>query len=277
MSAMNHLAVSATPSLPPVRTIEMHHPLAWMEAGVHDVARATTPSLLHGIAFSLGGLLILLVGWNRFAVLAGAFSGFLLVAPTLATGLYEISRRLSRGEQPTLRQAVWCGWRRGGMASLRFGLLLAAVGTLWVMFSALVLLAMTGMPLDGLRAFFATSVLKTADLGARGHLFLMWLAAGGLLASVVFAISAISVPLLLDRRVSLRQAMLTSVCAVGRNPLPMTLWAFIILIVSLIGLFTLVGLAVLLPVLGHATWHAYTDLVDASAFEPRDSSSAETE
>lgn len=266
---MNDLLVTDAPALPPVRTIALHHPLAWIEAGVHDVARATTPSLLHGIVFVVGGLLILLVGWNRFAVLAGAFSGFLLVAPMLATGLYEISRRLSLGEQPTFAQAM-AAWRRGGDAPLRFGLLLAAVGTLWVMFSALVLLAMTGEPLDGLRAFFATSVLKAADLALRGHLFLMWLAAGGLLAAVVFALSAVSVPLLLDRRMSLMQAMLTSVRAVGQNPLPMTLWALIILGITMVGLFTLVGLAVLLPVLGHATWHAYRDLVDASGFEPRD-------
>lgn len=270
---MNDLSVSAadddTPPLPAVRTIELHHPIAWIEAGVQDVARATTPSVLHGIVFVIGGLVILLVGWNRFAVLAGAFSGFLLVAPMLATGFYEISRRLSLGEQPTLGQAV-AAWRRGGAAPLRFGLLLAGIGTLWVMFSALVLLAMAGQPLDGLRAFFATSVLRAADLALRGHLFLMWLAAGGLLAALVFAISAVSVPLVLDRRVSLEQAMLTSVRAVGQNPLPMTLWALVILGVTLVGLFTLVGLAVLLPVLGHATWHAYRDLVDPSGFEPRD-------
>ena len=83
-------------------------------------------------------------------------------------------------------------------------------------------------------------------------------------------LSAVAIPLMLDRPVSLRTAMLTSARAVGANPVAMALWAMTILVLTLVGIVTLIGLAVLLPLLGHATWHAYQDLVDTSGLPERD-------
>lgn len=253
----------AVPAPLPVRTISTSRPLAWLEAGLRDLARTPALSLAHGALFTLGCLVILVAGWRHFSLLAGAFTGFLLVAPVGATGLYALSRQLARGRPAGLAD-VRHAWARGGGGALRFGLMLAAVGTGWVLFSSLVLTGMNGQPWHGLQGFLAPVVLRMADLPARGHLFLMWLAAGGLLAAWVFAVSAVAMPLMLDRRVTMRTAMLTSARAVGQNPGAMGLWAGLILLLSVAGIVTLVGLAVLIPLLGHATWHAYAELVDSS-------------
>lgn len=269
-------AVTAPTPLPPhpatplpVRVVPSSRPLDWLHAGLQDMARTTSLSLLHGALFSVGALIILVAGWRHFGILAGAFTGFLLVAPAGAVGLYELSRQLARGRQPGPSD-IWQAWHRGGRGSIQFGLLLAAIGTAWVLFSALVLVGMSGQPGSGLRGFVSAAVLRTADAPERGYLFGMWLMAGGLLAAWVFAVSAVAIPLMLDRPVSLRTAMLTSARAVGANPVAMALWAMTILVLTLVGIVTLIGLAVLLPLLGHATWHAYQDLVDTSGLPERD-------
>ncbi len=110
-------------------------------------------------------------------------------------------------------------------------------------------------------------------LARNGSLFELWLALGGVLAAPIFASTVIAVPLLLDRRVTLMQAVYTSWRAVLANPLPMAFWAALIMGFTLLGLGSaLLGLIAVVPMLGHASWHAYRDLVDASSLpeqEPR--------
>lgn len=261
------LLPEAPAALPVVRALAPMRPLRWLAAGHEDLTRALGLSLAHGLVVMLGALAIALLGWRHFGVLAGGYTGFLLVAPLLATGLYQISRRLAQGAVPTwadVRQA----WRLSG-ALVRFAALLALIGTLWVGFSAVVVLAMSGEPWAGLQGFFSPRVLRSADFVARGHLFVLWLLAGGLLAAWVFAISVVAIPMLLDRRVPMSLAVLASVRAVGHNPVTMLVWAGLIFACTALGLLTLVGLIWFVPLLGHASWHAYTDLVDASAWPER--------
>ncbi|MFN3416072.1 MAG: DUF2189 domain-containing protein [Caldimonas sp.] len=253
--------------LPAVRALEPLRALRWLAAGQRDLARALGLSLTHGLVVMLGAVAIALLGWRHFGVLAGGYTGFLLVAPLLATGLYQISRRLAQGAEPTWADVVQA-WRLSG-GLLRFALLLALIGTLWVGFSAVVVLAMAGEPWAGLQGFLSPRVLRAADFVQRGHLFLLWLLAGGLLAAWVFAISVVAIPMLLDRRVPLSLAVLASVRAVGHNPVTMVVWAGLIFAFTALGLLTLVGLVWCVPLLGHASWHAYTDLVDASAWPER--------
>jgi uncharacterized membrane protein len=101
-------------------------------------------------------------------------------------------------------------------------------------------------------------------VGAKsGWLFEIWLALGGLMAAPIFASSVVTMPLLLDRRISLWQAVLISWGVVLKNPIPMAAWAAILLLMSLLGLGSLLlGLVFVVPLLGHASWHAYRDLVD---------------
>jgi len=247
-----------------VRPLDNQRALRWLALGWQDLVRAPVPSLLHGLLFFAAGAAIAIIGWGRHDLLAGAFSGFLLVAPMLSAGLYEVSRRLARGEHPTVRD-VLAVWVRGGPCMVRLGLLLAVLGTLWVGLSLLIVSASTGGTAGGGVAQF----LRGFVLAPNPLPFTLWLAAGGLFAALVFAIGALSVPMLLDREVNMRTAVLTSVRAVGENPVAMGVWAALVMLLTLVGLATVVGLVLLVPLLGHASWHAYSDTVDAASLPPR--------
>ncbi len=247
----------------PVRAIAPNQPLQWLVRGWRDFLRAPAASLMHGALFLAAGAAIVAIGWGRADLLAGAFSGFLLVAPILMAGLYEVSRRLARGELPSMRDVagVWIG---GGGAMVSLGLLLAGLGTLWVALSTLIIVATTGGASAGIGDFLRQFVLSPNWLP-----FTLWLVAGGLFAALVFALAVVSAPMLLDREVRLADAALTSIRAVGANPAAMIVWAGLVMAVTLLGIALVLPMVVLVPVIGHATWHAYADTVDASGLAPR--------
>lgn len=242
--------------------------------GAQDTLRGGWLSLGHGLVSAAFGTLLVLLANHYFWLLAGAFSGFLVVAPVLATSLYAISRALERGEACNLQLVVktWSRWQysryvvKGGYWSLvRFGLLLALAGTGWVLTSAALVTLMAPQPVNSPFDFLQLVVLAPDQ-----HLFEIWLTLGGLLAAPIFASSVIAMPLLLDRRVDVLVAVLTSWRAVLTNPLPLALWAALIMLLTLLGFGTLLlGLIFLMPLLGHASWHAYRNLVDASALPER--------
>ncbi|MGL4574664.1 MAG: DUF2189 domain-containing protein [Burkholderiaceae bacterium] len=258
----------------PVRQIALLQPLQWLVRGARDMARCGWVSVAHGVAVAAFGVLLLWLGRERFWLLAGAFSGFLVMAPVVATGLYVLSRALSRGAPANLSMLLhtWALWRHmrradpaGYWCMVRFGLLLALAGTGWVLTSAAFITLFAPAPINNPADFLRHVVI------APGHyVFELWLALGGALAAPVFASSVVSMQLLLDRRVTALQAVLTSWRAVLANPLPMALWAALLLGLTLLGFATaLLGLAVIIPILGHASWHAYEDLVDAAQLPPR--------
>ena len=260
--------------LPVIREISLGQPWQWLLGGARDMLRGGWLSLAHGLVLAtFGGLLLALAG-DRFWLLAGAFSGFLVVAPVLATSLYAMSRALERGEPVNLQLIVktWTRWQysryavSGGYWSLvRFGLLLALAGTGWVLTSAALITLLASEPIHTPLDF-----LRLVVLAPSAHLFELWLTLGGLMAAPIFASSVIAMPLLLDRRVNVLQAVLASWQAVLSNPVPLALWAALIMGLTLLGLATLlIGLVFVMPLLGHASWHAYRDLVDASALPER--------
>ena len=263
-------------SLGTVRTLSLTQPLRWLALGWQDMRRCGGISVAHGLALALFGAVLLAVAHQRFWLLAGAFSGFLLMAPVLATSLYALSRALMLGEPANARVVVrtWLAWQRehGSKWSndywcmVQFGALLALAGTGWVITSAALITLLAPVPITTPLEF-----ARHVVLAKQGWLFELWLALGGVLAAPVFASTAVAMPLLLDRRVTLLQAVLTSWRAVLANPLPMALWATIIMVLTLIGLLSgLLGLIVVMPVLGHASWHAYCDLVDRASLPARD-------
>lgn len=267
-------APRASLTLPVSRTVTLAQPLRWLARGARDMRRGGWLSLLHGLAPAAFGALLVLLARDRFWLMAGAFSGFLVVAPVLATSLYAISRALERGEAVNLQLIIktWTRWQhsryavRGGYWSLvRFGLLLALAGTGWVLTSAALITLLAAQPVNTPLDF-----LRHVVLAPDHYLFELWLTLGGLMAAPIFASSVIAMPLLLDRRVDVLQAVLASWQVVLTNPVALALWAALIMGLSLLGLGTLlVGLIFVLPLLGHASWHAYRDLVDASALPER--------
>ena len=220
------------------------------------------------------GALLLWLAHDRFWLLAGAFSGFLVVAPVLATSLYAISRALEQGEPVNFQLVArtWTLWQHarfvepGGYWSLvRFGVLLGLAGTGWVVTSAALITLLVPQPIHAPADFLRYVVLVPSN-----HVFELWVTAGGLLAAPLFASSVITMPLLLDRKLDVLPAVLSSWQAVLTNPVPMALWAVLILCLTLLGMGTaLIGLVVVVPVLGHASWHAYRDLANASALPSR--------
>ncbi len=248
-----------------VRQIPVLRPLAWLARGWADLVACPMPGLLHGLVLALFGGLLFWVARQKFWLLAGAFSGFLLVAPILATGLYAVSRSIAAGERATLRTAI-AAWRPRDGRLVVFGLLLALAGTGWVITSASLIYGFAPQPIHTPEDF-----LRHVVLAEQGSLFEIWLGLGAVLTAPVFASSVVAIPLLLDRQIGVLGAVFTSWRVVLEHPLPMALWAALILALTGLGIVTLLlGLIVIAPWLAHASWHAYVDLVDAAARSERD-------
>ena len=247
------------------RTVPLLRPLDWLRLGWRDLMRCPLPGLLHGLAVALFGAVLIAWARERFWLLSGAFSGFMLVAPVVATGLYRISRELGRGNKPGLGDALRA-WKPSDGQLVIFGLLLALAGTGWVLTSAALVTGFTEAPVRNPQEF-----LRNVVLNDRTHLFEAWLGLGALMAAPVFASSVISMPLLVDRRIGVWTAVFTSWRVVLENPVPMAFWAFLILTLTAFGMASaLAGLVFVVPWLAHASWHAYRDLVEASAIPARD-------
>lgn len=253
----SHLHPSAQHELQTLmpRAVEVTRPLAWLAAGWKDFMRCPAIGMAHGALLAIFGSVLFWVARDQFWLLCGAFSGFLLVAPILATGLYAVSRAIEAGKPATLRVAI-SAWMPKDYRLVRFGLLLALAGTGWVMTSASLITGFAGAPVSNPEDF-----LRIVVLAPKGMLFESWLALGGVLAAPVFASSVIAIPLLLDRQLSVLDAVLASWRTVMVNPVPMALWAALLMLLTLLGMATaMLGLVLVVPWLGHASWHAYRDL-----------------
>ena len=257
-----------------VRTVGIGAPLQWLALGYRDMRRCGWLSLSQGAAMTLFAWALLAFAHDKFWLLAGAFSGFLVVAPVLATSLYAMSRALAhrRPVHARLLHETWLSWQQsrpsepqGYWCLVRFGLLLALAGTGWVMTSAALITLLSPAPINSPLDFLRLIVLADDSL-----LFESWLAMGGVLAAPIFASSVVSIPLMLDRRISVMPSVLTSWRVVLANPGPMAIWAGLIMLTVLVGFASaMLGLVVLIPLLGHASWHAYVALVDVDALPER--------
>ena len=237
-------------AVPPLR------PLRWLALGWADLMRCPLPGLLHGLVAAAFGALLLALARDRFWLLAGSFSGFLLVAPLLATGLYEISRTLQAGRRAGIGAAL-AVWKPRDHRLVLFGLLLALAGTGWVLTSASLITGFAARPVHSPADFLHVVVLDD-----HGHLFEAWLVLGSVLAAPMFMSSVVAIPMLLDRPHGVLTAVATSVGAALLSPLAMALWATLILLLTLLGMASfMLGLVVVVPWLAHASWHAYKDLV----------------
>ena len=258
---MNAHAVAALP----VRILRPLQPMTWLERAWHDIRLTPGVGFGHGAVMACFGVLVMLGARERFWLLAGSMSGFLLVAPIMATGLYAVSRALERGETAGW-STVFTIWRSLDRRLVGFGLLLAAAGTGWVMTSAALITLMAPQPV-----LTPVDFVHQVVLNRESWLFEIWLALGGLLAAPVFASSVTAIPMLVDRQVSVGDAVLASWRTVLENPVPMGVWAVLVMGFTLLGMGSLMlGLIFVMPMLGHASWHAYRDLVDASSLPERD-------
>ena len=242
-----------------INHISLSHPWEWIEKGWRDMMNARRHSLTYGaIIVLISGLMTLgLMSEGLFYIVPFLAAGFYLLAPIIGLGLYQMSAHLERDEPIKFCSALEA-WRsnQAQLGVITAGLLI--IMQLWMMTNfVLFALLFNGLhpPLEN---FFGAVFLS----GQHNAFTFASLAVGFTLAWVAYAISAISVPMLIDRKVDGFTAIRTSVRAVMRNWGPMALWAVLIVFFIGLGLATFyIGLALAMPLMGHATWHAYRDLV----------------
>ncbi|MPZ37161.1 MAG: DUF2189 domain-containing protein [Rhizobiales bacterium] len=228
----------------------------WLAAGWRDLTVQPLASLSYGALVFLVSVAIVVglvaFGWDY--ILFPAFAGFMVVGPVVAIGLYEKSRRLAAGEPVSLARIIFVKPKSGGQI-LFTGVLLCLLMLLWMRAAVIIYALFFGLrPFPGLDHI--APMLFTTPTG--WAMLLVGSAVGGLFAAFSFAISAFSIPMLLNERVDALTAMGTSTALVWNNLPVMLAWGTIVLGLFLISLATgLVGLIVVFPLLGHGTWHAY--------------------
>jgi uncharacterized membrane protein len=233
-----------------------------LKLGWQDIKQAPLPSLSYGILFVLFGyvLLYLALTFDNLVVLLSLLSGFIFMGPIIALGFYDISRQLKHGRAPTLGHALRTSWRHTGNEML-FATFLLVIFLVWARVVSVI------------HVFYPT--LADPTLAEKATFLAVGFAVGTLFALFIFCISAFSLPMIMDRKADLVTAVVSSFNAVMRNKAAMFLWALLIALAVVLGMVTaLIGLALTLPLIGHATWHAYQETIDSSAW-PRHSEDAE--
>lgn len=255
------------PLVPPIaparvnynRNLSVSTPFAWLRAGARDLMTQPAPSLLYGLFVFLMSLAVVfgmrLIGWDQ--VLFPALAGFMVLGPIVAVGLYEKSRKLARHEPVTLSGMIFVKAESGGQF-LFTGALLVVLMLLWMRAAVIIYALFFGLlPYPGLTEI--VQILLHSPTG--WAMLIVGGAVGALFASFAFAISIFSIPMLLDDDTDAFTAMGTSMALAWNNLPAMICWGLIV--VSLFGfcLITgLVGLIVVFPLLGHASWHAYLSM-----------------
>ena len=256
------------PTLPVVRSIGVADLREALVKGVNDFYAMPTHAMFLCIIYPILGFVLarLAFGYSILPLLYPLVSGFALVGPIAALGIYELSRRKEAGLETSATHAfdVFESSSIGAIAAL--GLLLLAIFVIWVAAANAIYIANFGYaPRPSVEAFL-NEVFTTR---AGWNLIILGNGVGLLFAILVLTISVVSFPLLIDRDVGAAVALLTSIRAVARNPLTMAVWGLIVGALLIIGsLPFFLGLTVVIPVLGHATWHLYRKVIEPQAAPP---------
>lgn len=238
------------------RNLPITAPLGWLAAGWRDLWTQPGPSLAYGAGIFLVSVVLI---WLMFAagrdyILFPALAGFLVIGPLLAMGLYEKSRRIEAGKPTTLRRMLLVKARSGAQIFFA-GAMLCMLLLLWNRAAVLIYALFFGVrPFPGLDN--TVQILLTTPLG--WGMLVTGTLIGGLFAAFAFAISAFSIPMLLHERTDAATAMAKSMALVWNNLRPMIAWGAIVLALFALSVATfLIGLIVVFPLVGHATWHVY--------------------
>ena len=246
---------------PQVRKVDLDRPWTWLAAGWRDMREAPGVCLSYGLIFAAAGALLTVMIWvyEVFYLVLPLTAGFMLMGPILAVGLYEVSRRLEGGDRVTLGEAL-SAWRRNVSQIGLMGVALMLFLLAWIRLATIIfaMFFSSNPPRPETALFIEDVFLSVESL----PFLVVGTTVGGILAATVFAISAVSIPLLLDRQVNVITAITTSLSVVQQNFWTMALWAWLIVIFIGVGLATAyIGLMVTVPLIGLATWHAYRDCV----------------
>ena len=234
----------------PCKELDYGDPVKWLALGANDMKRAPVHTLVYGCIFALIPwsitYLVNLTGWHL--IIMPAIVCFMLIGPFLAAGLYDVSWELEKGHKPTLLHSLKA-MKRNAVNGWGFGMVLLIMMIFWLRVASLI------------HALYPPYLDDTlSDLWP----FLLLGTGIGIVFSVLLLfISAFTQPILMERKVDLATALLTSVNAVWMNKVPMLIWSGIIFSTVALGFVTgFVGFVVLMPLIGYASWHAYIDTIE---------------
>ncbi len=230
--------------------------LDWLRAGWRDLTTTPASSIAYGlVVFAISVVIVAgLIFLGLDYILFPAIAAFMVVGPLVAIGLYEKSRLLGSGNRPTLGHMLFVKPASGAQV-LFTGVILLGLALLWMRAAVIVYALFFGLrPFPGMDHI--VPMLFTTGIG--WAMLLTGTVIGGVFAAFSFAISVFSIPMLLDERTDAFTAMGTSISIVWNNRRVMIAWGMVVLALTLLGLLTgFVGLIIIFPLLGHATWHAY--------------------
>ena len=261
--AVSHVITGAdgSPTRLAVRTLSLSDLKDALAKGIDDFSAMPSHALFLCIIYPIAGLVLgrLAIGYDVLPLLFPLMAGFALIGPLAAIGLYEMSRRREQGLDISWRHILDVRHRPTFGAIVTLGVLLMAIFLIWIAVAQAIYVATFGyLPAASIPDFFR-QVLTTPE---GWTLIVVGNGVGFLFAVLVLTISVVSFPLLIDRDVGAAGAIVTSVRVVLANPMIMAVWGLIVALLLAVGSIPLLfGLAVVMPVLGHATWHLYRKVV----------------
>lgn len=250
---------AAQMDLPGIRSVTADQPFQWLRAGAQDLIKAWPLSLFYGIVAALLGYGLLQVAEDRPHLWMALISGFLFVAPVLATAFYSLSHRLEHHHRLPRLFVPLLSWRANPASFALFTVMLLFVLISWERISAI----LVGLFLGGSGVAALPDLLSVDGIREHTGFFLAYMAFGGVLALLIFSLTVVSLPMMLHRKVDFATALVTSFMATRLNFPVMLLWGVLIAGLVAIGFLThFIAMAVIFPWLGHASWHAYRELVE---------------
>jgi uncharacterized membrane protein len=247
---------------------KLHRPLPWFIAlkwlrdGWSDFSATRFAGIFYGLVFTALGYLLAFVYGNYWKATMGLTTSFFLMGPIVCTGVYALSRQLERNEPLSLVKS-WTAWQTNWKSIGLFAVILTFLMIVWARVSVVLFALFASHDYPNVQNMLA-QIVSTRNL----EFLMVWTGVGAAFATLAFAISVVSIPLLLDREAGAMEAIFTSLVALWENPWACFVWA--VLVVALIGVSLFVFkplLIVTAPWVGHATWKAYQSLVGESTIE----------
>jgi uncharacterized membrane protein len=247
---------------PVIRTIGLSDLRRALRLGWEDFKAVPSHAIILCLIYPVLGLVLarIVLGYSVLPLLFPLAAGFALLGPFAALGLYELSRRREHGGEPSAWDAIGVLRSPSFGAMLGLGVLLLALFVTWIATAQAIYVAAFGYETAAEIPDFARRVLTTPQ---GWWLIVAGCGVGFLFALVALCISVVSFPIMLDRHVGAGEAMVTSLRTIARNPVPMAAWGLIVAVLLVAGsLPFFLGLAVVIPLLGHATWHLYREVIE---------------
>jgi len=246
-----------TPIVAPCQNIEILAPLRWLSLGWKDYKKAPKYSVIYGFAVVLISYFIFSIAWvfNSITLALALLSAFIFIAPILCIGLYSIARQIKNNQAINFRKSLKHGLRPYGDLMI-FIIIMMVISLLWARAASMI------------HIFFPAN--SESDLTSFLTFLGIGLVVGSIFAILIFSISVFSLPMIMDKKTDMVTACISSINAVLRNKAVMLFWSMIIVILTGIGILTaFLGFLVIVPLLGYATWHGYSESLDVSAWDDR--------